>query len=342
MFSLSDALANSPKNLIPLIGDAGKLLVLVLLVPFFLLLVLHELNFIDVFSTLYQEEGFCVHAKVENPWLRGHAMSFYACSAMALWMQFLVYCGQQSGMSDDSLKPVKKNSISLFGHSLGHAYLAYQTNHATGGARIFEDLTFKGQMLTFAALQVVWYGFMRQRSAKRSARFAFMLALFHNSLQVFILPTRLFFTHVLLAVLASSSYRGFNREYKDKTIYYALEAWLVDVNILVMTFVESFTCETFLIHIGGHVWFDMVVPLGFTVYFGILFRQHCRENFDQTMMGFFFRKLTFQTKKKFKTALQRVKVDNSSKMFNESLNGGSVSTPHPRVAAVLTERMKLH
>jgi len=285
VFSLCDAMYDSHKSIIPLIGDCGKLLVLMLLVPFFILLVLHELDVLDVFSTLYQEEGFCVQAKVSSPWMRGHAISFYACCAMALWMQFLVFCGLRCGMSAESMKPVKKNSISLFGHSLGHAYLATQTNDATGGARIFEDLTFNGRILTFIVLQFVWYGFMRQRSKKRSAAFAMGLALFHNSLQVFILPTRLFFTHVLLAVLASSSFRGLNREYHEKTIYYALEAWLVDVNILVMTFVESFTCESFLIHLGGHVWFDMVVPFGFTVYFFILFHQHCKAKYGTGMCG---------------------------------------------------------
>jgi len=273
-----DQIDDSHKAMVALVGDCGKMLVLALLVPFFALLVLHELNFLDVFSTVYQEEGFCVEAKVHNPWLRGHAMSFYACSAMALWMQFLVYCGRQLNFPKDSMKPVNKNSVSLFGHSLGHAFLAYNTNDSTGGARIFEDLTWKGQIFTFLALQIVWYGFMRQRSAKRSASFAFGLALFHNSLQVFILPTRLFFTHVLLAVLASSSFRGLNREPKDKTIYYALEAWFVDVNILVMTFVEAFTCESFLIHIGGHLWFDMVVPFGFTAYFFVLLQNHCRKS----------------------------------------------------------------
>jgi len=272
------------KTIVPLIGDAGKTLVLLMLFPFFILLILHELDVVDVFSTLYQEEGFCVQAKVSSPWMRGHAISFYSCSAMALWMQFMVFCGLRSGMSAESMAPVKKNSISLFGHSLGHAYLAWNTNDATGGARIFEDLSFTGRMLTFFVLQFVWYGFMRQRSAKRSAEFAMALALFHNSLQVFVLPTRLFFTHVLLAVLGSSSFRGLNREYHEKTIYYAMEAWLVDVNILVMTFVESFTCESFLIHYGGHVWFDMVVPFGFTAYFFILFHQHCKKKYG-TMFG---------------------------------------------------------
>merc|ERR1719229_1249099 len=195
-------------------------------------------------------------------------------------MRCMVNYGDHCGMSEESLKPIKKNSISLFGHSLGHAFLAYKTNDSNGGSRVFEDLTTSGRIFAFLALQVVWYGFMRQRNSKRSSTTAFMMALFHNSLQVFILPSRWFFTHVLIAVLTSSSLRGLSREHKDKTIYYALEAWFVDVNILVMTFVEAFTCESFLMHIGGHVWFDMVVPVGFTVYFFLLFESHTEKRLD--------------------------------------------------------------
>lgn len=280
VFSLSDALVDSRKDFIALWGDLGKTIVLILVSIFFCLLILHELNIIDVFSSLYQEEGFCVYAKDAHPLLRGHALSFYACSATALWMRCMVFYGNQCGMSEESLKPIKKNSISLFGHSLGHAFLGYKTNDSNGGTRVFEDLTTSGRIFAFLALQVVWYGFMRQRNSKRSSTTAFMMALFHNSLQVFILPSRWFFTHVLIAVLTSSSLRGLSREHKDKTIYYALEAWFVDVNILVMTFVEAFTCETFLLPFGGHLWFDMVVPIGFTVYFFVLFDTHCKKRMD--------------------------------------------------------------
>jgi len=305
---MSDAVDTSRRNLIALTGDAGKSLVLVMVTVFFGLLILHELDVIDVFSTVYQEEGFCVHAKTTNSWFRGHFLSFYACSLTALWMRAMVFYGEFCGMSKESLKPIKKNSISLFGHSLGHAFLGYQTNNSTGGTRVFEDLTFSGRIFAFVALQIVWYGFMRQRNSKRSHLTAFSLALFHNSLQVFILPTRWFFTHVLIAVLTSSALRGLSRDPKDKTIYYALEAWLVDVNILVMTFVESFTCETFLIHVGGHLWFDMVVPIGFTVYFFLLFESHCEKRLDANVAEILKRHV-FGEKKTVPTS-PRVAVNN--------------------------------
>ena len=84
------------------------------------------------------------------------------------------------------------------------------------------------------------------------------------------MPTRLFFVHVLLAVLLSSALRGLARAPEEKDRYYDMEAILVDVPILLATFGEAITCDSFLINYGGHVWFDMVVPFGFIAYYMIL------------------------------------------------------------------------
>lgn len=53
-------------------------------------------------------------------------------------------------------------------------------------------------------------------------------------------------------------------------MYFDLEAFLVDVPILMMTFGEAFSCDFFLMEIGGHLWFDMVVPFGFIVYYLVI------------------------------------------------------------------------
>jgi hypothetical protein len=108
------------------------------------------------------------------------------------------------------------------------------------------------------------------RDKSRSVRTTLAFATFHNVLQVYFLPTRFFFTHVLKAVLFGSAVRWLGRPAHMKTKYYWMESWLVDVPILVMTYVEALTCDSFLIRYGGHVWFDMVVPVMFGVYWLIL------------------------------------------------------------------------
>merc|ERR1712228_852723 len=105
---------------------------------------------------------------------------------------------------------------------------------------------------------------------RRSFAVAMAYAVMHNTAQVFFLSSRLFFIHVLMAVLLSGAIRGLARAEKDKNRFYDMEAVLVDVPILLMTFSEAITCDSFLKHYGGHVWFDMAVPFGFIVYYLIL------------------------------------------------------------------------
>lgn len=248
-------------------GDISKSVVLVLTIIFFLMLLAHELGHLDVFAKSYQEEGFCVTGLGgdTNPALQGHAVSFYACITMSAAMFALVMQGR---LSDEALRPIKKNALSLSGHSLGHAFLASRAGSAGSGSSLaFEELSPSERVAAFLALSLVWWGFKRDPKHPLSA---VILALGHNFLQVFVLPTRYFFVHVLLAVLGTSAIRGLSREEHEKDRYYALEATLVDVPILVMTFTEALCCDTWFKQVGGHVWFDMVVPFGFFVYYAIL------------------------------------------------------------------------
>ena len=109
---------------------------------------------------------------------------------------------------------------------------------------------------------------MRDKSRSTATTLGF--ALMHNTLQVFFLPTRFFFTHVLLAVLLGSALRWLRRPAVMKTKYYALESWLVDVPIMLASFTEALACDSLLVRYGGHVWFDLVVPVMFTVYLAVL------------------------------------------------------------------------
>jgi len=167
-----------------------------------------------------------------------------------------------------SLRPIKKNTVSLFGHGIGHLFLALNSHSGTGASSAFEDLTFGQRVVAFFPLLAVWYGFMRDKA--RPFHVAMAYAFMHNTAQVFFLSSRLFFIHVLMAVLLSGALRGLAREENDKTRFYDMEAILLDVPILLMTFSEAITCDSFLKHYGGHVWFDMAVPFGFIAYYLIL------------------------------------------------------------------------
>ena len=249
-------------------GDAAKLLILLLIVLFLAAIALHESGHLAVFAPSYLDEGFCVSNRAGPTALQGHALSFYADVSAALLMAGLVRRGRaRAALSEAALAPISKNAVSLAGHGVGHLFLAARSTSGTS-AFAFEALSPGGRALAFVLLFPVWFGFMRDK--RRSARVSAALAALHNAAQVWLLPTRFFFTHVLMAVLGNSAIRWLGRPIADKTRYYALEAWLVDVPIAMSAFGEAATCDAFLHAYGGHVWFDMVVPGMFAVYYAAL------------------------------------------------------------------------
>lgn len=268
-------------------GDYAKLVVSALVLTFLGCICAHELGYASFFSASYRAQGFCVSNPGSHPAVQGHAISFYADAITAAGMLGLVHYGRRHlGMSEPSLRPIDKNALSLFGHGCGHLWLAFQTSTSTGGShtRAFEELTPAGQAFAFAAFMFVWYGFMRDTT--RSVPVTLAFALFHNVLQVFILPSRFFFTHVLMAVLLNSAFRGLSRPASDKkNKFYDMEAILVDIPILLASFGEALTCDSFLKAYGGHVWFDMVVPVMFTVYYAILVLTNDEDTFGTRKGG---------------------------------------------------------
>jgi len=246
-------------------GDAAKWIVVALCLSFLGCIVLHEAGAMSSFSRSYLQDGFCV-ANKDTPLVSSHGISCYADMATALGMLALVRVGRAKGLSEAAVAPIAKNCLSLLGHGVGHLCLAIRTSG--GGMAAFEGLSPAARVAMFAAFTPVWYAFMMDR--RRSVASTVGFTLFHNTIQTFLLPTRFFFTHVLLAVLLGSAQRWLRRPRAEKTHYYAMEAWLVDVPILLAAFGEALTCDSFLIRVGGHVWFDMIVPIGFAVYFLIL------------------------------------------------------------------------
>lgn len=251
------------------VGDVAKGIVLLLTFIFFVCLLAEHNGVMNHFSDSYNFDGFCVSGKDLHPIYQTHSVCFFANSITAAIMIYLVT--QTKNLTKAAIRPMKKNAISLFGHGIGHLFLSISTQTGDlGASQAFEVLRgreFLYQFLNYFALFWVWFGF--NRDSRRSLQTTVMLALFHNTLQFFFLPTHFFFVHVLLSVLGGSSIRGiWFRD--DKDLFYDLEAVFVDIPILLMTFTEALTCDSFLASIGGHLWFDMVVPFGFYFYYGII------------------------------------------------------------------------
>ena len=251
-------------------GDLAKLLIIALCIGFLALILLHEYGVLNFFSQSYLEDGFCLTNRHKAPsWNQGHLLAFYSDTLTAIMMFVMAYAGKTTFcMSEPATRPIFKNAISLFGHGCGHLFLGIRAYIYGRADRVFEDLNSVERFGTLIFLYPVWFAFLRDKG--RSFAKTMLLATFHNVLQVYFLPTRFFFTHVLKTVLVGSAVRWLLRPESQKTKYYTYEAWLVDIPILLMTYFEALACDSFLINYGGHVFFDLVVPFGFVLYFFIL------------------------------------------------------------------------
>ena len=48
--------------------------------------------------------------------------------------------------------------------------------------------------------------------------------------------------------------------------HYNAIALICRLPVCIIPWVEAMACESFLVHIGGHFWYDMTIPLGLTAY----------------------------------------------------------------------------
>ena len=42
---------------------------------------------------------------------------------------------------------------------------------------------------------------------------------------------------------------------------------IIILPIGIFSWVEALACDSFLIHVGGHVWYDAIIPISLTAYF---------------------------------------------------------------------------
>ena len=53
---------------------------------------------------------------------------------------------------------------------------------------------------------------------------------------------------------------------KSKDQHYNAVALLMTGPIGLVGWIEGLTCDSFLVHVGGHFWYDMTIPMSMTAY----------------------------------------------------------------------------
>ena len=86
---------------------------------------------IDILSSSYARDGFCVSNQDKSIWVQSHALSFYGDTIYSFVLLILTKYFSQ-GLSPVALKPAIDGIAGTFGHGCAHLWLAME-EEVTGG-----------------------------------------------------------------------------------------------------------------------------------------------------------------------------------------------------------------
>ena len=114
-----------------------------------------------------------------------------------------------------------------------------------------------------SVLLVFWYGLTYNVKDKLGSTGHLGLVLTYFSTHYFMVPQTIAFAFVSSLLILTVCIGNLT---KRESVYYNSES-LANIPIVMMAFVEGFACDAFLKHVGGHVWYDVTIPLVLTAYF---------------------------------------------------------------------------
>ena len=121
------------------------------------------------------------------------------------------------------------------------------------------------QLMVFGILFFFWYSLTLNLKDRMGlgghAGLAMGFLLFHY----FMVPGTVSFSYVQAMLILTGAVNHITTPEKDK--YYNVAALLFYLPVGLMGWMEGLACESIMIHIGGHLWYDMSIPISITIYF---------------------------------------------------------------------------
>jgi len=246
------------------IGNIASCVTLLNGLLFVLLILAQEQQWVDVISPAFLEDGFCVANKEYSVYVQSHALCFYVDTAFALFLWILCKTSE-SRYSSEALEPIWKAILPTFGHGCGHLSLAILGTGTT------ETPLEKSDSLVILArssliLVLFWYAFMRSIvGVEKGHTLSLVLTVVYTSIHVFLVPGRFGFTYVQTMLILTYTLHALSK--KEKSTYYNAISVIIGLPVGFVAWFEVFACEQFYVHIGGHVWYDLTIPLSYCAYY---------------------------------------------------------------------------
>lgn len=205
-------------------------------------------------------DGFCITNK-NSVWWSSHAWCFYLDAFFCYLLYLCKVDGTRNKLPVTMMEPVRLNILAHFGHGVGHFIIGYvfttvdkYTNH------------YILSIPNILWLIIFWYGFIQAIYSQLSWKQHVPISATISFFQIFI-PIQFGFTYVQTILLLLASVNDLSIKKEDKDCFYTLKACIVNVPIGIVGWLEAYMCDSVLIHIGGHVWYDCTIPISIIVYY---------------------------------------------------------------------------
>lgn len=231
---------------------------------FLLMIIAQERKWVNIISPAFLQDGFCVANKEYSVFLQSHALCFYVDTAFALIL-WLLYATCKNSYHEDALEPIRMSVLPTFGHGCAHMSLAVFGTPSSGTLWDRPQTTAELALRSLILIGM-WYLFIRAILGTKGGQLrVIILSSAYTLIHVFFIPARFGFTYVQTMLVVTYSLYGILKEKKSE--FYTATATFISLPVILVSWLEALACEAFYMHIGGHVWYDLTIPLSYCAYF---------------------------------------------------------------------------
>ena len=162
--------------------------------------------------------------------------------------------------------------MGVLGHGFGHLILAFKPISTQTAYEVMADSNF-GHVIFFSILFIFWYLLSKdtQKGFGNNGHLCFVLI---NSVLTYFFVRGVFGLAYVSAVICTAEAFTY-MSMKKKTFYYNSGS-LASMPIILVSYIEGLACDEILVHIGGHIWYDISIPFCLMAWFFYMKYDHTK------------------------------------------------------------------
>lgn len=250
-------------------------------------------------SPSFLKEGFCI-SNAEKIWTSSHSASVCLNISFAVVLYSLLRRCRNKQLSNESCNLMAMNIPIIVLHGMSHLALTFVLNSndaatinnldRTVYSLFYMEYSFVTFFFMFDVTLLIWgvvlYGVMAQCNTAFSSfsssassvgsyiqenmdTVVFVLALFFTIIQVSLVPLRHSNTYIHTCIILTTALCGIFSNSGGS--YYTITVFTINLPMSIVSWIEAIGCDTFLIHIGGHLWSDILLVFSYLLYFFCVF-----------------------------------------------------------------------